>query len=54
MKIQEELYKLGHYFNNNESPAAREVYNNFAYLLILDEPLGEQSDLEKIWESIKE
>ena len=54
MKVENELYRLAEMYKESTSDDARYIYNNFAYLMILDEPLGEQSDLEKLWESIKE
>jgi len=48
--IKTELYKLGEMYRTSESEKAKEIYNEFAYLMILEQPLGEQSTLEKMWE----
>ena len=54
MNIEKEIYKMGEFYRVSNSKLAKENYDQFVYLLILEQPLGEQSRLEKMWEWEKE
>lgn len=51
---QQELYRVGELYRTSNCYFGKEVYDCYANLVILEQPLGDQSRLEKIWEWEKE
>ena len=53
-RIEKEIQRIGEDYRTTFSSYHQDFYDKFVYLMIIDEPLGDQSRLEKMWEWEKE